>query len=182
MSTGIKAALCALGAVVIIVVFIALQRNRDAEEEERELRNAAAKPALSGTSAPVLSATGRAGRTANLADVRVSFTHRRPDGTSNTLLVHADGSVDRTSGGRDAPVTGRLLPGSADDAKLARVFDSAAWRSLPDNASAIDAMYTIEQNGRSVKRSDPLGSIEAPFVDALGVLGELDMKAQRSPP
>jgi hypothetical protein len=117
---------------------------------------------------------------AELSDVLVVFTQESPPGTKRTLLVHRDGVVELLRGDRHGHVVRRLPKGRADLAKLERIFGASAWAELPEASGGARTMYLIESHGHVVKRADPLDINETAFMDAMGVLGELWIYAERA--
>jgi hypothetical protein len=116
----------------------------------------------------------------DMRDVYVTMTQEAPPGTFRTLLVHEDGTCELVVG-RDGAVTRRTAKGTAKLASLMRIFEGAAWRALPElPANGPSSMYAITRGEHTVRRSDPLGSVEPAFVDALGALGELWIYAERA--
>ncbi len=117
----------------------------------------------------------------DMRDVYVTMTQEAPLGTYRTLLVHEDSTCELVVG-RDGTIARRTAKGVAKLAALKRVFDGAAWRALAENPAggAPSSTYAITSGGRTVRRSDPLTSVERAFIDALGALGELWTYAERA--
>jgi hypothetical protein len=113
---------------------------------------------------------------ADLSSVYVRFVSRSPTTGVQILVVHNDGVAELIDA--EGLVLHRTAPGVAKVDAMKRLFGSERWTALRDGDAS---MYEVAVAGRTVRRADPLSKVEPAFVEALGLLGEAELYAEKAP-